>query len=157
MTDITNPFEQQIGKLYAAVRPYFHPAVINRIKNQLNLQTRVAHGVDVGCGTDQSSVALTDVADCISAFDPKRRNAQRSKTIGRGTMGGSHGRREGVSHRDSARTGPTARLDARETNASMRVRTVHQAASLKSRATRAAIAKERSVKKLFPSRTAMSS
>jgi SAM-dependent methyltransferase len=50
------------AKRYASFRPYFHPIVIERIKVFLRLQEPVSRALDVGCGTGQSSLALTSIA-----------------------------------------------------------------------------------------------
>ncbi len=54
---------------YAQSRPYFHPLVIERIRAFLGLATRVPVGIDVACGTGQSALALTDIADSVIAAD----------------------------------------------------------------------------------------
>src|SRR6185312_300114 len=46
---------------YAKGRPYFHPAVIGRIRERLAL--------DVGCGTGMSSIALKETAERIIGVD----------------------------------------------------------------------------------------
>jgi ubiquinone/menaquinone biosynthesis C-methylase UbiE len=50
------------AKRYASFRPYFHPMVIEKIKVFLRLQEPVSRALDVGCGTGQSSLALTSIA-----------------------------------------------------------------------------------------------
>lgn len=54
---------------YAQGRPYFHPAVINRIKSSLSLVSPVQHAIDVGCGTGLSSIALEPLAARINGID----------------------------------------------------------------------------------------
>lgn len=70
MNEITNPFQEHVGKLYAAGRPYYHPAIMNRIRAQLELDAKVPLAVDVGCGTGLSSVALAEIGNRITAVDP---------------------------------------------------------------------------------------
>ncbi len=57
------------ARRYAQSRPYFHPLVIDKIKAYLDLQTPVAHALDIGCGTGQSSVALKAIAQIITGID----------------------------------------------------------------------------------------
>lgn len=47
---------------YARSRPYFHPLVVARIKNFLQLREPLARALDVACGTGQSTVALQEIA-----------------------------------------------------------------------------------------------
>ncbi len=53
---------QSAAKRYASFRPYFHPLVVEKIKAFLCLQKPVTRALDVGCGTGQSSLALTSIA-----------------------------------------------------------------------------------------------
>jgi ubiquinone/menaquinone biosynthesis C-methylase UbiE len=55
---------------YARDRPYFHPLVIERMKEFLQLNKPAKVALDVGCGTGMSSVALTEFADSVIAADP---------------------------------------------------------------------------------------
>lgn len=54
---------------YARSRPFFHPIVMERIRLNLRLKGRLPVGVDVGCGTGQSSLALTELVDQVLACD----------------------------------------------------------------------------------------
>lgn len=56
---------------YGAARPYFHPHVMRIIRRRLELaqERKLARGVDVGCGTGQSSVALLEVAESVVGVD----------------------------------------------------------------------------------------
>lgn len=44
--------------------------MIERLAKRLSLTASLGHAVDVGCGTGLSSVALTAIAERVSAFDP---------------------------------------------------------------------------------------
>lgn len=55
---------------YAGGRPYFHPLVVGRIKDFLNLRVSVPRALDVACGTGQSTVALKQIAERIVGTDP---------------------------------------------------------------------------------------
>ncbi len=57
---------------YARSRPYFHPLVIEKIKQQLELYEPVADVLDVACGTGQSSQALRAFAHHIVGVDISR-------------------------------------------------------------------------------------
>ena len=54
---------------YAKDRHYFHPLVIERIRAFLRLDGRVPVGLDVGCGTGLSTLALTEIADEVIGAD----------------------------------------------------------------------------------------
>ena len=60
---------QTAAARYAKSRPYFHPLVIERIRVFLGLAGRVPVGLDVACGTGQSALALTEIADSVMAVD----------------------------------------------------------------------------------------
>jgi SAM-dependent methyltransferase len=54
---------------YAKGRPYFHPQVIQRIKDYLSLTEPVPQALDVGCGTGLSTIALKPIAKRIVGVD----------------------------------------------------------------------------------------
>jgi SAM-dependent methyltransferase len=54
---------------YATGRPYFHPLVVERIRTFLRLEHAVSLALDVACGTGQSTLALTAVADSVIGTD----------------------------------------------------------------------------------------
>lgn len=64
-----NPFQSRVAEQYASGRPYYHPVIIERIAEYLQLNARVAHAVDVGCGTGLSSFALVAIAQQVTGFD----------------------------------------------------------------------------------------
>lgn len=57
------------AKRYSLYRPYIHPQVIQIIKSKLTLRKPVGDVLDVGCGTGQSAIALTEVAERITGID----------------------------------------------------------------------------------------
>lgn len=66
---IINHFTHKtIAKLYTRNRPFFHPIVINRIK-QSTRQENFKHALDVGCGTGQSSIALLEITKRVTGTD----------------------------------------------------------------------------------------
>ncbi|MDT4967136.1 MAG: hypothetical protein QOJ64_1873 [Acidobacteriota bacterium] len=54
---------------YSSARPFFHPAMIDRIKTFLALDEPVARALDVGCGTGLSTVALSAIAKRVIGVD----------------------------------------------------------------------------------------
>lgn len=50
---------------YAKGRPYLYPPVIGRIRAIVCPEGKVGRALDVGCGTGQSALALTEIADEI--------------------------------------------------------------------------------------------
>src|SRR2546421_9728514 len=54
---------------YAKGRPYFHPLIVSRIKEFLQVTEPLSSALDVGCGTGLSTVALKEIAEDISGID----------------------------------------------------------------------------------------
>jgi SAM-dependent methyltransferase len=54
---------------YTEGRPYFHPLVIERIKNFLSLDETLTRALDVGCGTGLSTIALKEIAREVVGVD----------------------------------------------------------------------------------------
>jgi|TARA_B100001971_G_scaffold213836_1_gene248494 SAM-dependent methyltransferase len=59
------------AKRYAVGRPYIHSVVVDRIE-QFTGESRFRRGLDVACGTGQSSNALKQICDSITATDISR-------------------------------------------------------------------------------------
>lgn len=55
---------------YARYRPYFHPKVIAWLMEQLGGGAQINLAFDIGCGTGQSSLALTTLARKVIGVDP---------------------------------------------------------------------------------------
>lgn len=49
---------KRIAEGYAKDRPFLHPEVIKRIKEDLKITTDFCNGLDVGCGAGLSTEAL---------------------------------------------------------------------------------------------------
>ena len=71
-----NPFTApQTARAYAQGRPYFHPLVMEKVREAreareaLDLRFPVATAVDIACGTGLSSLALLALADRVVATD----------------------------------------------------------------------------------------
>jgi SAM-dependent methyltransferase len=54
---------------YPRGRPYFHPLVVERIRDFLSLSRPVRRAIDVGCGTGLSTTALKEVAESVVGVD----------------------------------------------------------------------------------------
>lgn len=68
-----NPFVTlETASAYARGRPYFHPLVIEKVKEKLALHAPVELAVDVACGTGLSSLALLALAERVVATDISR-------------------------------------------------------------------------------------
>lgn len=69
---------------YAQSRPYFHPLSIARAKETLDLKGTAPLALDVACGTGQSAVALTSIAERVIGLDVSRNmltNAKRNERV----------------------------------------------------------------------------
>lgn len=65
-----NPFTApRTARAYAQGRPYFHPLVVEKVRETLALRAPLELGVDVACGTGLS-MALLALADRVVATDP---------------------------------------------------------------------------------------
>lgn len=60
---------QSAAERYSKGRPYFHPIVIERIKQFLSLKEPLSRALDVGCGTGLSAVALKEIAREVVGVD----------------------------------------------------------------------------------------
>jgi ubiquinone/menaquinone biosynthesis C-methylase UbiE len=60
---------QTAAERYARARPYFHPLVMDKISEYLGLQKPLPQALDVGCGTGQSTRALTAIAERVVGSD----------------------------------------------------------------------------------------
>jgi SAM-dependent methyltransferase len=70
---MTNYFAHaSAAERYARSRPNFHPLVIERLRDYLRLEEKVGRAGDIGCGTGQSSRALTAIAEIVNGVDPSR-------------------------------------------------------------------------------------
>ena len=66
---IIHRYTQAVAKHYAAYRPPLHQLILRRA---LLGMERFADGLDVGCGTGRSSVALAEFCRHVSAIDPSQ-------------------------------------------------------------------------------------
>lgn len=60
---------ERIANGYAKDRPYHHPLIMNMIRKQLNFNEKWKHGLDVGCGSGLSSLALMEICDEVTGID----------------------------------------------------------------------------------------
>ncbi len=58
------------ARRYARARPNIHPTAVERFRRFAQIDTRLSLALDVGCGTGQSTVALTEVAEQVIGIDP---------------------------------------------------------------------------------------
>ena len=67
---LVNPFAaSETAEAYVQGRPYFHPLVIETLKDRLSLAEPVKVAVDVACGTGLSTQALLAIAEQVVATD----------------------------------------------------------------------------------------
>jgi len=64
---MTNEYSDTVAKHYAAFRPALHEVILRRI---IRPDERFKLGLDVGCGTGYSAVALAEYCDCVFGLDP---------------------------------------------------------------------------------------
>lgn len=70
MSEVVNHFvHRSAAERYARHRPFFHPLVIARIRERLQLASPLPRTLDVGCGSGHSAVALRAIADRVFATD----------------------------------------------------------------------------------------
>jgi len=64
---MTEQYNQSVAKHYAAYRPPFHHLILSRvIRQDESFQT----GLDIGCGTGYSTIALTGYCERVFGLDP---------------------------------------------------------------------------------------
>lgn len=63
--------EASAARRYREARPYFHPVVMRLIRERLGLESgeKLDRGIDVGCGTGQSTVALLELVNAATGID----------------------------------------------------------------------------------------
>ena len=67
----THYFENRLAaERYAAARPYIHPTALSKFVAFTGIDLPVAHAIDIGCGTGQSTVALADIAHRVVGIEP---------------------------------------------------------------------------------------
>jgi SAM-dependent methyltransferase len=69
---------------YASARPYLHPEVFARVRARLRPAAPLRRGLDVGCGTGLSSVALLGLAREVTGVDasvPMLRRARKAEHV----------------------------------------------------------------------------
>ncbi len=70
MSLTVNPFvASATAAAYAQGRPYFHPLILELVKEKLELNTPVKLAVDVACGTGLSTQALLAFANQVTGTD----------------------------------------------------------------------------------------
>lgn len=73
MKPSVNPFiTPETARAYAQGRPYFHPLVMEKVKEKLGLYPPISLAVGVACGTGLSSLALLALAERVVATDISR-------------------------------------------------------------------------------------
>ena len=60
---------QRVAEGYAGHRPYYHPLVMDKIRQHLNLKDKCNQALDVGCGTGLSTIALKELAENVVGID----------------------------------------------------------------------------------------
>ena len=60
---------ERVAEGYANHRPYFHPLIMDKVRQQLNLKDKCDNALDVGCGSGLSTVALKELANNVTGID----------------------------------------------------------------------------------------
>jgi len=74
----------RVAEGYASARPFLHPEVFARVRDLVPASWPLRRGLDVGCGTGLSSVALLDLAREVTGVDvslPMLRRARRQEHV----------------------------------------------------------------------------
>jgi ubiquinone/menaquinone biosynthesis C-methylase UbiE len=58
------------GERYARSRPYIHPTAVARFRAFAQIEAPLSRALDVACGTGQSTVLLTEIAERVIGIDP---------------------------------------------------------------------------------------
>ena len=66
---MTNEYSNTVAKHYAAFRPALHQVILRRL---VRPNERFRIGLDVGCGTGYSAVALAEYCDRVFGLDPNQ-------------------------------------------------------------------------------------
>ncbi|MEE3715622.1 class I SAM-dependent methyltransferase [Tumidithrix elongata RA019] len=66
---MSEQYNQVVASHYAAYRPPFHQMILGRV---LSNQEAFANGLDIGCGTGYSAIALTKYCQHVHAIDPSQ-------------------------------------------------------------------------------------
>ena len=61
---------QRVAQGYTKDRPYFHPVVIDKVREYLNIARELKNGLDVGCGAGLSTIALKQICERVVGIDP---------------------------------------------------------------------------------------
>ncbi len=68
---VTNYFSYGMdAERYAQARPYIHRTAIEKFRSFAEIDQPVPYALDVGCGTGQSAVALSEIAKSVIGIDP---------------------------------------------------------------------------------------
>jgi len=60
---------QRVAEGYANHRPFYHPLVMEKIRQHINLKGKCNNALDIGCGTGLSTIALKELADNVTGID----------------------------------------------------------------------------------------
>ncbi len=72
---------QRVAEGYANHRPYYHPLVMNSIRQRLILEGKLKNTLDVGCGTGLSTKALKELSDNVIGIDGSKQMITVANTI----------------------------------------------------------------------------
>ena len=59
----------RVAEGYAHSRPAYHPIIMKKIREHVNLHGKFNDALDIGCGTGLSTVALKEIADQVTGTD----------------------------------------------------------------------------------------
>ncbi|KKK55318.1 hypothetical protein LCGC14_3075760 [marine sediment metagenome] len=72
---------ERVAQGYANCRPYFHPLVMQKIRQYIGLEGKASNALDVGCGSGLSTLALKELAEQVAGIDNSQEMIAVAETV----------------------------------------------------------------------------